>query len=45
MLGNMVDEFGYVFEGTIITRWIALIIVMFGLSVIMLIFQKRKDVI
>ncbi|MBC8504304.1 MAG: FHA domain-containing protein, partial [Chloroflexi bacterium] len=45
LLGAMYDDYGYVFDGFIVTRWIALGIIMGGYLFIMLIFQKRKDVV
>jgi len=41
LLGAMYDDYGYVFGGLIVTRWVVL-----GVYIlIMLIFQKRKDVV
>ena len=45
LLGTIYDDSGYVFEGTIFSRWTALFIIMLVLMSIMLYFQKRKDVV
>ncbi|MBC8496660.1 MAG: hypothetical protein H8D37_03265, partial [Chloroflexi bacterium] len=45
LLGAMYDDYGYVFGGSIVTRWVVLGVIMVGYIIIMLIFQKRKDVV
>ncbi len=45
LLGTMRDDYGYVFDGSIISRWLKLIGIMVAYIIIMLIFQKRKDVV
>jgi hypothetical protein len=45
LLGGMYDDYGYVFRGTIIKRWVILCVIMVVYMLIMLIFQKRKDVV
>ena len=45
MLGSMYDDYGYVFRGSILTRWFVLGLIMSVYLLIMLIFQKRKDVV
>ena len=45
LLGAMYDDYGYVFEGSIFSRWSVLAIIMLVLMGIMLFFQKRKDVV
>jgi ABC transport system ATP-binding/permease protein len=45
MYGSMYDDYGYVFRGSILTRWIVLGLIMSIYILIMLIFQKRKDVV
>jgi len=45
LLGAMYDDYGYVFGGSIITRWIILGVIMVVYILIMVIFQKRKDVV
>ncbi len=45
LLGTMRDDYGYVFDGLIIARWLKLGAIMLAYLIIMLIFQKRKDVV
>jgi len=45
LLGAMYDDYGYVFSGSIVSRWMALGLIMAGYVTIMVIFQKRKDVV
>ncbi len=45
MLGSMYDDYGYIFRGSIVTRWIAMGMIMGAYLGVMLIFQKRKDVV
>jgi hypothetical protein len=41
----MYDDYGYVFEGRILTRWLAAGLIMAVYVGIMIVFQKRKDVV
>lgn len=45
LYGAMYDDYGYVFEGAIFTRWLAISVIMLVMMGIMLFFQKRKDVV
>ncbi len=45
LLGTIYDDYGYVFEGSIFSRWMVLAVIMLVLMGIMLVFQKRKDVV
>ncbi|MBS1249951.1 MAG: hypothetical protein MAG431_01540 [Chloroflexi bacterium] len=45
LLSSMYDDYGYVFDGTIYKRWMVLGVIMVGYVIIMVIFQKRKDVV
>ena len=45
VLENIYDNFGRAFKGSIYTRWLILVALMFFFSGVVLVFQKRKDLV
>jgi hypothetical protein len=45
VLGSIYDNYQQTFKGAVFNRWVLLIVIMAALSVFVLIFQKRKDVV
>ena len=45
MLKSIFENYGRAFKGSVVSRWIAMGVIMFALLALIIIFQKRKDVI
>ncbi|MBN1666839.1 MAG: FHA domain-containing protein [Anaerolineales bacterium] len=45
VLGSIYDNYQQTFKGAVFNRWVLLIVIMAALSVFVLVFQKRKDVV
>ena len=45
MLGTIYDNYQQTFEGSVFGRWVTMSLIMVGLLVFVLVFQKRKDVV
>jgi ABC-type multidrug transport system ATPase subunit len=45
LLGTIYDNYGQTFKGLVLTRWMAMIVIMLVLFGMVLFFQKRKDVV
>lgn len=45
MLGSIYDNYQQAFDGSVVGRWVNMAIIMAALSLFVLVFQKRKDVV